>query len=108
MFKDEEIPVYDDDELIQFTLNLVPEEFEARIDADKIQWVLDVVYDYYEEKGYIDEDLAQEASIDEMEMFEYIEKAAKKDKIDLRDEEIKFILDCEYDYGVSLGVYTEE
>jgi hypothetical protein len=107
MKKEEDIPVYDDDELIKFTLNLVPDEFKTRIDADKIQWVLDVVYDYYDEKGYIDEDIAEEASIDEEEMFNYIEKAAKKDKIDLTDEEIKFVLDCEYDYGVSIGVYTE-
>jgi len=107
MKKEEEIPVYDDDELIKFTLNLVPDEFKQRIDEDKIQWVLDVVYDFYDEKGYINEDLAVEASIDEEEMFHYIVKAAKKDKIDLTDEEIKFILDCEYDYGVSIGVYCE-
>lgn len=106
---EEEIPVYEDDELIKFTLNLLPDSFKERIDEDKIQWVLDVVYDYYEQKGYIDEeDIAEEAMIDEEEMFHYITKAAKKDKIDLTEEEIKFILDCEYDYGVSIGVYSEQ
>lgn len=108
MKTEEEIPIYDDDELIKFTLNLVPDEYRQRIDADKIQWTLDAVYDYYDEKGYIDEDVAEEAAIDEEEMFKYIEKAAKKDKIDITGEEIKFVLDCEYDYGVSIGVYSEE
>lgn len=104
---EDEIPVYDDDELIKFTLNHLPDEYKQRIDDDKIQWVLDAVYDYYEQKGYIDEDIAEEAEIDEEEMFNYLTKAAKTDKIDLTDEEIKFVLDCEYDYGLSIGVYSE-
>jgi len=105
---EEEIPVYDDDALIEYALKLVPDEYKSRIDGDKIQYVLDVVYDYYDENGLINEDAVEEAMIDEEDLMKYALKAAKKDKIDLREEEIKFILDCEYDYGVSIGVYTEE
>jgi hypothetical protein len=105
----EEIPDYDEDAVIKFTLGLVPDEFKTRIDEDKIQYILDVVYDYYDEKGFIDEDeTASEASIDEDEMLNFIVKASKKDKVDLTEEEIQFILDCEYDYGVSTGIYSEE
>ncbi|MCL2597039.1 MAG: hypothetical protein FWD66_05150 [Paludibacter sp.] len=106
---EDEIPVYEEEELIKFTLNLLPDSFKGRIDEDKIQYVLDVVYDYYDKKGYIEqEDIAEEAMIDEEEMFNFIKKAAITDKIDLTEEEIAFILDCEYDYGVSIGVYSEQ
>jgi len=109
MKKEEEIPVLDDDEVIRFTLNLVPDEFKSRIDHDKIQWALDALYDYYDQMGYIDDDeTVEEASIDEEDVLAYVTAAAKKDKIDLTAEELKFILDCEYDYGLSIGIYEEE
>jgi hypothetical protein len=104
----DEIPDYDDDAVIKFTMELVPDEFKNRIDENKIQYILDVVYDYYDEQGFIEEETVEEASIDEEAMLKYVAAASKKDKIDLTEEEIQFILDCEYDYGVSIGIYTEE
>jgi len=56
----------------------------------------------------IDEDSTEDASIDEEEMFKFILKCAKKDKIEMTEDEIQLILDGEYEYGKSLGIYTEE
>jgi len=72
--------------------------------------VLDVVYDFYEEKGLLDEEDEEvtESFIDEEELFEYILKAAKKDKINLTGEDIELILDAEFEYGKSIGIYKEE
>jgi len=69
---------------------------------------LDVVYEFYDENGLIDEDSTEEASIDEEEMFEYIKKCSKKDKMDLTDEDIELILEGEFQYGKSIGIYNEE
>lgn len=99
---------YDDDEAVKFILKLVPKEFKTKINDDAVNYVLDVVYDYYAENGLIDEDSTEEASIDEEEMLKYVVKAAKKDKIDLSEEQIQLILDGEYEYGKSIGIYTEE
>jgi hypothetical protein len=66
------------------------------------------VYDFYDENGLIDEDSAEEASIDEEEMFKYIKKCSKKDKMGLTDEDIELILDGEFEYGKSIGIYDEE
>lgn len=103
-----ELPVYDDDAAVAFILRQLPEEFKKRIDEDKIQYVLDVIYDYYDEKGFIEEDTAEEASIDEEEMAEFITRAARKDNVDLNEAEIAFILDAEFEYGKETGVYNEE
>lgn len=99
---------YDDDEAVKFILKLVPKELKSKIDDDAVNYVLDVVYDYYEENGLIDENSTEEASIDEEDMLKYVLKASKKDKMNLTEDEIQLILDGEYEYGKSIGIYTEE
>ncbi|MBP1677561.1 MAG: hypothetical protein H6Q20_2120 [Bacteroidetes bacterium] len=106
--QDDDLLVYDEDEAVKFILGFLPEEAKAGIDDTKIEYVLDVVYEYYEENGLIDEDSTEEASIDEEDMFKYIQKCAKKDKIEITDEEIQLILEGEYEYGKSIGIYNEE
>jgi len=106
--EEDDLLVYDEDEAVKFILNFIPSESKDRIDNDKIEYVLDVVYDFYDENGLIDEDSTEEASIDEEEMFKYILKCSKKDKIKLSEEDIQLVLDGEYEYGKSLGIYREE
>jgi len=106
--EEEDLLVYDEDEAVKFILNFIPAESKESIDNDKIEYVLDVVYDFYEENGLIDEDSTEEASIDEEEMFKYIVKCSKKDKMNLTEDDIQLILDGEYEYGKSLGIYRED
>ena len=106
--EEEDLLVYDEDEAVKFILNFIPVDSKERIDNDKIEYVLDVVYDFYEENGLIDEDSTEEASIDEEEMFKYILKSSKKDKMGLSEDDIQLILDGEYEYGKSLGIYRED
>jgi hypothetical protein len=106
--EEEDLLVYDEDEAVKFILNSIPAESKDRIDNDKIEYVLDVVYDFYDENGLIDEDSTEEASIDEEEMFKYIMKCSKKDKMKLSEDDIQIILDGEYEYGKSLGIYRED
>ena len=105
---DDDLLAYDDEEAVKFILEQIPDEYKSRITEDKIDYVLDVVYEFYDEKGFIEEDSAEEATIDEEEMSLYIAQCAKKDKVDLKEEEIALILDCEYEYGKSKGIYDEE
>ena len=106
--EEEDLLVYDEDEAVKFILNFIPADSKDKIDNDKIEYVLDVVYDFYEENGLIDEDSTEEASIDEEEMFNYIVKNSKKDKMGLSEDDIQLILDGEYEYGKSLGIYRED
>ena len=106
--QEDDLLVYDEDEAVKFILDSLPADAKERVDNDKIEYVLDVVYDYYEENGLIDEDSTEEASIEEEEMFKYILKSSKKDKMGLSEDDIQLILDGEYEYGKSLGIYKED
>ena len=106
--QDDDLLVYDEDDAVKFILNFIPAEAKAGINDEKIDYVLDVVYEFYDENGLIEEDSTEEASIDEEEMFKFIVKCSKKDKMQLTEDEIRLILDGEYEYGKSLGIYTSE
>lgn len=104
----EEELMYDDDAAVDFIYDFLDKDDRKAITKDDIQYVLDVIYDYYESEGLIQEDTAESASIDEEKMFEFIAKAAKKDNVPLTDDLIDQILEGEYQYGVSIGIYSEE
>ena len=106
--QEDDLLVYDEDEAVKFILYTLPADAKERINDEKIEYVLDVVYEFYDENGLIDEDSTEEASIDEEEMFKFILKCSKKDKMNLSEDDIQLILDGEYEYGKSLGIYTEQ
>jgi hypothetical protein len=106
--QEDDLLEYDEDDAVAFILDFIPAEAKERISDDKIEYVLDVVYEYYDEKGLIDEDSTEEASIDEEDMFKYILKCSKKDKMDIQEEDVQLILDGEFEYGKSLGIYRDE
>ena len=106
--QEDDLLEYDEDDAVAFILDFIPAEAKERISDDKIEYVLDVVYEYYDEKGLIDEDSTEEASIDEEDMFKYILKCSKKDKMDIQEDDVQLILDGEFEYGKSLGIYRDE
>ena len=106
--QDDELLVYDEDDAVKFILDFLPDDIKKRVGESEIEYVLDVIYDFYDEKGYVEEDSTEEASIDEEEMFNYILKASKKDKVELTEEDVTYILNGEYEYGKSIGVYFNE
>ena len=104
--EEDDLLVYDEDEAVKFISNHLPSDAKVSIDDTKVEYVLDVIYEYYDENGLIQEDTTEEASIDEEAMFLYIRKCIKKDKINITDEEIQLMLEAEYEYGKSIGVYN--
>lgn len=104
--EDDDLLVYDEDEAVKFILNHIPAASRTTIPDTKVEYVLDVIYEYYDEKGLIQEDTAEEANIDEEDMFQFLKKFVKKDKMDITDEEINLILEGEYEYGKSIGIYN--
>jgi hypothetical protein len=70
--------------------------------------LLDVIYEFYDSKGYLDEDVVEEVDIDEEELFNYILKCAKKDKIaNFSPENVQILLDAEYEYSKSIGIFND-
>lgn len=104
--QDEDLLVYDEDEAVKFIMNHLAGQAKTGIDDMKVEYVLDVIYEYYDENGLIDEDTAEEASIDEEDMMKFVMKCIAKDKMDLTEEDVEMILEAEYEYGKSIGIYN--
>ena len=78
---------------------------------DEINYVVDLIYDFYEEKGYLDEndDDDSEIEINEDELLEYIERNARKNREilgrDYTDEQIEAIVAGELAYCDTLNLF---
>ena len=101
-------PEFDDSKCIEYILNLIPAEDRKGISEEDVQYVLDVIYDYYESEGLLDESVAKDSYVDEDAELDYIMKAAKEDGVKLTSEQIQLILEGEFEYGVKIGIYEEE
>lgn len=99
---------YDEDESVKYIKTHLPESMKDSFSDDDINYVVDLVYDFYDEKGYLDEDNEDEyVDIDEDELISYITANIKKDA-DARkytEEEISAIVEGEIAYCDSINLY---
>lgn len=99
----------DDTECIKFILTNLPKELQDKVSDDDIQYVLDLICEYYAANDLIEEDTVEEATIAEEDMFNFILAAIRKEQIIEMDEyTLEAILDGEFEYGKTIGIYTEE
>ncbi len=104
----EEFPQYDESQAIAFIRNQIPQELKDKLSDDEIIYIVDLIYDYYESRGFLDVDQDEEVEIDEMELLEYVVKNAKKDKVgEYTTDEIRFVVQGELDYCESIGIFGE-
>ncbi|MED9996281.1 MAG: hypothetical protein UFP03_05755 [Paludibacteraceae bacterium] len=99
---------YDDDAAIAFILKRLPQELKTVIAADDVQYMLDVIYDFYESNNLLDEETDETVEIAEEELLQYILKSVKKDGMDANvftADNVQLMLNYEYEYSKSLGVY---
>ena len=78
------------------------------------QSILDILYDYYEEQGFFDEDSDDEVDIDEDEILQYVVDQVEKDKKageklaqKFDEDRIADVLEGEYGYCDKTGVFTD-
>lgn len=99
---------YDDQAAIAFIMKRLPENLRAIIEDDDVQYLLDLMYEYYEENNLLDEETDETVEIAEDDLIQYILRAAKKDGIcadKFTEETVQTLLDIEFEYSKSLGVY---
>lgn len=100
---------FDDDDAIKFILNRLPKSILPHVTHDDVQYVLDLICDFYEKNNLIEDEEVEEATIAEDDMFNYIYGVVKKENVvNLSEEDLRMVLDGEYEYGKSIGIYTEE
>lgn len=106
MSEDKTIIEYDEDESVKFIQKSLPEEMQNAFSDDEINYIVDLVYEFYEEKGFLDEDDDKDIEIDEDELLDYVIKNARKDKVrDFTDEQIEAIVAGELAYCDTLNLF---
>lgn len=97
--------VYDEDDAVKFIRKNNP---SLTLDDNQINYIIDLVYDYYESRGLLDEDKEESVEIADDELIEYVIASARKEKIyTLSDEDVAVVVEGELDYCDSLGVFED-
>lgn len=110
MSQEKDLIQYDEEDAVKFIQNYLPQEMKGKYTNDEINYIVDVVYDYYDEKGFMDDETDEESlvDIDEDEIVAYVLKNTRKDKINnFSSEDISFIIQGELAYCDSLGIFEK-
>ena len=95
--------------VLAFIRNYIPQELKELLSDDDIVYFVDLIYDYYESRGYMDEDdqdSDEAIEVDEDELVEYVVKNAKKDGVGkFEPDQIRFIVQGELEYCDSINLF---
>ncbi len=106
MSEEKKVLEYDEDESLQFIRECLSEDMNNEFSDDEINYIVDLIYEFYEEKGFLDEDDDAEVEIDEDELLEYIFDNAREDNIrEYTDEQIEAIVAGELAYCDTLNLF---
>ena len=100
--------IYDEDEAVKFIQNYLPQELKEKFNDDDINYIIDLIYEFYESKGYFDNEDDDESSvdIDEDELIRYVINNAQKDGVGkYKTEEIALIVQGELAYCESIDLF---
>lgn len=105
--------IYDDEDAIAFIRHTLSDEMNKSLDDDDLYYIIDLIYDFYDARGYMDEyteedeDKDREVVLDLDEMSDFIREAIRKDGMEsIEDIVIQAVVEAELDYEESL--YDED
>jgi hypothetical protein len=97
---------YDEDEAVAFIRNHIPQELKPKFSDDDLNYIIDLIYEYYEREGLLNDDDEEAVEVDLDDLTAFVVKNAMKDKVGkYTDEEIRFIVDGEIAYCETLGIF---
>ena len=86
----------------------MPQELKGKFSNDDINYIVDLIYEFYESKGFLKEDSNEDAEvdIDEDELVDFVIKNAKRDGVGkFTAEEVTFIVQGEMEYCDSIHMF---
>ena len=106
MSEEKKVLEYDEEDSLKFIQEHLPEELKDEFTDDEINYSVDLIYEFYEDKGFLDESDDSEIEIDEDELLDYIFENARKDDIrEYTDEQIEAIVAGELAYCDTLNLF---
>ncbi len=104
--------MYDESEAIKYIRSYMPQEISVRYTDDEILNVVDMIWDYYEDNGYLEipvSDYADNSSPELPGLLEYVKKMLAKDKLAVVDtDDVHYIVEGELAYEKSIGMEDGE
>lgn len=109
MSEENKVMEYDEDDSLEFIKEHLPEDLKEGLSDDDIDYVVDLIYEYYDEKGFLDDDDDSDIEIDEDELYEYVLKVVREDEsTTLTDDQVEAIITGELDYCDSINFFDED
>jgi uncharacterized protein YpuA (DUF1002 family) len=97
---------YDEEDSLRFIQEHLPEEMKDEFSDDEINYIVDLIYEFYEDKGFLGASEESEIEIDEDELLDYIFENARKDNVrEFTDEQIEAIVAGELAYCDTLNLF---
>ena len=107
--KDDMDLAYDEEDSAKFIQSSMPEELKGQLSDDEINYLVDLIYEYYEDKGYLNDDADDDIEVDEEDLVNYVFKNAKDDNIKaFTIEQIEAVIEGELSYCDTLDDDPEE
>ncbi len=100
--------LYDDDDSVKFIRNFLPEPVKSKFNDDDINYIVDLIYEFYDSKGLLegDDDDIVDIDIDEDELVAFIIHNALSDGIgNYSAEDVALVIQGETDYCESIGLF---
>ena len=98
--------IYDDEEAVKFIKNYLPQELKEKFNDDNINYIVDLIYEFYDSKGFLDGDDDLTVEIDEDELIQYVIKNAQRDGFGkYSQDEIGYIVQGELAYCESIDFF---
>lgn len=99
---------YDEKEVLAYIRKALPEDKEDLYTDSQIMEIIDIIYEWYDRKGYLDLDLStiDEEEADISELTEYVKSRLKSADLLMMDtNDIDIIVKAEVDYEESIAEF---
>lgn len=96
---------FDEEAAVKFIRETLPPEMRNKYVDDDILYVIDIIWDYYEKRGFLSLDNldTDEELLDEDDLVKYVKQELHKDKETVVDpDDVKNIVKGELEYEASL------
>ena len=96
---------FNEDNAVKFIRAELPESIREKYDDDEILSIVDIIWDYYEDNGYLSLNSieTEEEQLDVDDLVKYVKKEVKNDQELIMDSKyVELIVKAELDYEESL------
>lgn len=94
---------FDEDKAIEYIRQQLSDDVKNLYDDDEILNVIDIIWDYYEDNGFLDINGDDDDDADIDDIVDYVKSMLKKDKeAKIKAEHVNAIVKAELDYEKSL------